>query len=396
MKIFRQRNNYSGIESFANEALVFQACAIQTTIKKAMVNPSDEFGVFGYDYYQILAYATEQPNEVFYKKDLDTLYTKSSFLAIFRFYVGSQIRYRIHMKLPTPLNVILNPSQKYFLENYLKNKLEGFVPDENGYRTGEINALSAFNIELQKFLSGNGVVPTNLTGWDKLEMPAGTKVIVENGTPSGNARIDETSNIIKFLVNGSTKELLSGDLLNNDDTFKIGSYVFDIYYSLRTSLDNSGFDNPRSDNRSYMNIFAQKQDTSPYYDLYIKVITEIDFQTANLIFDDQYDAKLSEYGYSLSDDDISGGENTIDQLEKRESQSLSPFPIGKKYMETHPNIAPISAIACGALDGLLGNVEVLYELGKFAVKSTVNSYVKKANYYKELAKAAAKGDWLKK
>lgn len=62
-------------------------------------------------------------------------------------------------------------------------------------------------------------------------MPAGTKVIVENGTPSGNARIDETSNIIKFLVNGSTKELLSGDLLLNDLSYQIGPYDFNIYYS---------------------------------------------------------------------------------------------------------------------------------------------------------------------
>jgi hypothetical protein len=33
-----------------------------------MVNPSNEFEVFGYDYYPILGYATDQPNEIFYNQ----------------------------------------------------------------------------------------------------------------------------------------------------------------------------------------------------------------------------------------------------------------------------------------------------------------------------------------
>ena len=96
----------------------------------------------------------------------------------------------------------------------------------------------------------------------------------------------------------------------------------------------------------------------------------------------------------MSDDDVSVV--TLQQLEKRESQSESIFPIGKKYVDSHPTIKPITAIGCGALDGLLGNVEVLYDLGKFAVESTIKSYVRQTNYFKEVALAAMKGQLFKK
>ena len=42
--------HYYGMEPFANEALMSQSCRIQNTVKKAMINPTDEFNVFGYDY----------------------------------------------------------------------------------------------------------------------------------------------------------------------------------------------------------------------------------------------------------------------------------------------------------------------------------------------------------
>lgn len=277
--------HYYGVEPFANEALMSQSCRIQNTVKEAMINPTDEFNVYGYDYFPVLNQESNQPYRAIYKKDLDTLYTRPAFMAVFRFFRDTLIKYRVHLKLPLLLKVTLNAAQIYYLENYLKEKLEGIVPEGNEYRQAEINALSSFNEELTKYLSGNGTVSTDLTRWIKFDMPSDLKVIVENGTPCGNSRINETNNIIKFLVNGKKRELFTEDLKNNDSTFTIGSIEFDIFYSLRTSLDTSAFVNPRAERRSYMNFFAQKQDKSKYYDLFYKVETEIDDETSDLVLD---------------------------------------------------------------------------------------------------------------
>ncbi|HMP30637.1 MAG TPA: Hint domain-containing protein [Saprospiraceae bacterium] len=127
----------------------------------------------------------------------------------------------------------------------------------------------------------------------------------------------------------------------------------------------------------------------------------MDNQTAELIFDEEYDVKLRGYGYSLSDDEVN--DENIPTFRSRNQGSLrgSVFPLGYNYLNIATNKDlpandPLAAMACGALDGLFANVEVLFDLGKFAVDAVAKSYVRKVNYYKDLGIAAMKGEIFKK